>query len=267
MQSFGKAPRFARLDGRPSFLAGQKYAEDRRTLRAAKVTATAPSQIGTRLVGWWSADAGVSPGTDGVGVSQWNDRSLAWPLTQATASYMPVYHASGPNGKPFITFDGIDDYLEVTGPQGIWKSPCTIIMVTSDPTQSAAFNLFYDYNQESVFPYLNKACHESNYNVWCARNHQTTASAGWALQTFWFGSDPYDTQYWLKGVASTQGFIKGNTPGTFAGGARWVLLGCRSDNSNWFTGSMAELCIYGAALSDRERLGVEAYLAAKYGLT
>jgi hypothetical protein len=64
---------------------------------------------------WLRADLGI---TLNVGnVSAWADQSgNALDLSQGTAANQPLYVASWKNGKPGITFDGVDDVLRrVTG--------------------------------------------------------------------------------------------------------------------------------------------------------
>jgi hypothetical protein len=69
-----------------------------------------PAQISPAL--WLDAsDSSTITSSSGL-VSQWNDKSgNARHATQSTASRRPAYAATGFNGLPGITFDGVDDHL------------------------------------------------------------------------------------------------------------------------------------------------------------
>lgn len=66
------------------------------------------------LEGWY--DAGTLGLSDGASVSSWTDLSgNARHLIQGTGSLQPLFKVSQLNGKPSIRFDGVDDFLSVTG--------------------------------------------------------------------------------------------------------------------------------------------------------
>ena len=69
-----------------------------------------PAQITTEL--WFDAADSSTITTAGGSVSAWNDKSgNARNATQATAANQPTHSATGFNGLPGITFDGINDTM------------------------------------------------------------------------------------------------------------------------------------------------------------
>lgn len=69
-----------------------------------------PAKIATSV--WLDASDSASLTTVSNIVSEWRDKSgNARHATQTTDSYRPTYSASAFNGKPGLSFDGIDDFL------------------------------------------------------------------------------------------------------------------------------------------------------------
>ncbi|MFM6022262.1 MAG: hypothetical protein ACKPER_04955, partial [Dolichospermum sp.] len=69
-----------------------------------------PAQMSTAL--WLDAADSSTIILNGSTVSQWNDKSgNGRNAIQATATNQPAYTANGLNGKPVLTFDGINDFL------------------------------------------------------------------------------------------------------------------------------------------------------------
>ena len=80
---------------------------------AGLVRSWTPMDLGAKLLAWWSADRFDLLTFAGSNVSAWNDVVAGISLTQATSGARPVYSATAMNGDPGITFDGIDDFLEI----------------------------------------------------------------------------------------------------------------------------------------------------------
>ena len=97
---------------------------------------------------------------------------------QGTASAKPVFQSSGgPNTLPAVSFDGVDDYLELGAAWAQFRTPLTVMVVCSTMHSTASFQIGSAMNTDSIFDYQGKACHESSYNNWCVRNHQTAFGA------------------------------------------------------------------------------------------
>jgi len=77
---------------------------------AALGPATPQTIMGANLVGWWTADRGVTDAGGGA-VSSWVDRIGGYDLTQASAGARPTWSAASFNGRPGVSFDGGDDHL------------------------------------------------------------------------------------------------------------------------------------------------------------
>lgn len=86
-----------------------------------------PVALGSSLLAWWDAEVSSSLTTSGGNVVTWADLVGGYAPTQAVGGSRPAYSASGFNGRPVVTFDGVDDELTLTGvPSGIptGATPC-----------------------------------------------------------------------------------------------------------------------------------------------
>lgn len=94
----------------PALLAGG----DTRTALAAAVSAAMfnPLDLETKLCAWWSAKRADLITLSGSAVTSWADVVGGYALTQGTSANRPTYSATAVNGRPGITFDGTNDYLE-----------------------------------------------------------------------------------------------------------------------------------------------------------
>lgn len=100
------------------------------------------------LYGRLDAEAAGRITVDGSnGVSAWVDGISGQSFSQATSSARPIYSATSFNGRPGITFDGVDDNLRNTGTQAwpltgdyeIW------MLVISIPATVSANQIFINW--------------------------------------------------------------------------------------------------------------------------
>lgn len=74
--------------------------------------------LGSDLLAWWDADSSYWGANGSItiatGVSSWKDNVAGYNATQATGSAQPAFSATGFNGAPGVTFDGVDDFLNST---------------------------------------------------------------------------------------------------------------------------------------------------------
>lgn len=72
-----------------------------------------PSSLGSGLFAFWDAERTDLVSTSSGLVTSWKDTVAAINLTQDTSSARPAFSNTSFNGRPGITSDGIDDYLEL----------------------------------------------------------------------------------------------------------------------------------------------------------
>ncbi len=92
----------------------------RRSLRLGG--AWTPRRLGSSLVAWWDAERSDLITQSGGLVSAWRDVIGGYSMAQSSASLKPVYSSTSFNGRPGLTFDGIDDLLAQNGYPASWPS-------------------------------------------------------------------------------------------------------------------------------------------------
>jgi hypothetical protein len=204
------------------------------------------------LKAWWKADA-LSL-SDGASVMAWPDSSgngnnLVPPVGQGP----PVYHATaGPNGKPLLSFDGVDDRLSL--------NPLPVAI----PQPFTVFSVFDCLSLSS--PYLSAYCLGAEYTPTVE-----LFAGGWGFS----GGTPVPailgtmpgvitaifnggaSQLYLNGVIQAQADASTNGIGA-------VDLGCNAFGGGPPT-NMCEILVYAGILSTGDRAAVNNYLADKYG--
>ena len=89
-----------------------------------------PTDLGVSLIAWWDADdLATITLEETTRVTVWTDKASGFAPDQDTGlPARPIYSATGFNGHPCITFDGINHHLslENTGPLPIGAAPCEI---------------------------------------------------------------------------------------------------------------------------------------------
>lgn len=72
-----------------------------------------PFDLGASLLAWWDASSGIS--LSGSQVTAWADRKSGYAATQSFGASRPTWASSSFGGYPALTFDGIDDLLNLEG--------------------------------------------------------------------------------------------------------------------------------------------------------
>lgn len=70
-----------------------------------------PLALGDKLVAWWDAEEYASLTLASGLVTTWAPKIGAGNYTQATTTNKPAYDATGFNGRPCVTFDGVDNFM------------------------------------------------------------------------------------------------------------------------------------------------------------
>jgi len=229
----------------------------------------------TNLQHWFKADAGISKDANNL-VTQWQDQSLnQGKAIQNSSSSQPLWVDNILNTKPVVRFDGSNDIFQVfqnngttpvTSPAGLEFTFFIAIKATTPVSairyQGSGSCLAYPYNFQGVANGF-IACSDggpsagiphglsaSEFNIGTARYKANTTNG---MQTFANGL--------LVGQRNSANISSiGSDPLGFGG----CLSGCGVPE--FFGGDIAEIIIYDRAVTNAERLEVEAYLADKYSV-
>lgn len=77
-----------------------------------------PADLGASLLGAWDAERSDLITTIGAAVSSFRDVVAGYDATQGIGAARPLYSATSFNGRPGLTFDGLDDELTYAGVGG-----------------------------------------------------------------------------------------------------------------------------------------------------
>jgi hypothetical protein len=235
------------------------------TVTVSGTAPTTPPTSGLRL--WLKADDGATAGGDGA-ITAWNDRSGEG-NNAASPGSSPMLVPGVINGKPVVRFDGVANVLEVpTDPSlELTNDFATFAMVKFD--DFATYRALWAKtlgNQPGIDYYLAPGTGVPNFlrgntlgGLGSFSANRPVVAGTWTI----LGYDMAGTRatHYLNGMSAGSG----NINATFADSGLPLVIGSRDDRVTLFKGDMAELLIYGRALSEAERVQVEAYLAGKYG--
>lgn len=234
---------------------------------------------------WLDASDSSTLTMSGGLVSQWNDKSgFARHFTQSDATYRPAYEASGFNGRPSLSLNslaGATRYMSRNANQmGTLASGAAItLFVVAEVSTTTWSNVFSNWttatgsadvqrfrlsHKDSVAPthalYVQGANRVPTSGVTPLQSSRYVSTFTYTqnLPSF-MGLNGTDIRYVpstalpSSAASSTSAFVVGE-----ASRAAGAPTGCRR---------IAELIMYDRALNTSERRTIEAYLAAKYGLT
>lgn len=219
----------------------------------------------TGLTLWLKADTEVeegsaNPAEDTDLVQFWRDQSgNNNDLSQNTFAFRPTYSLNQVNGKPVVTFDDGDTYLDLVTNANL--NPRSIFVVYNDVS-----------GDNSTTPFTNNDADDG-----------TGIGAGDNDGSFLF--DPTDTP---ADVRNGDNFVNGTDigdgtaqarPTNYELHSRVFVSNLSNATYNYFVGNdrgtagtaigggVAEILVYTTALIATERRDVETYLALKYGIT
>lgn len=230
---------------------------------------------------WLKADSGVyqNAGTDLAGngdrVQQWNDQSgNNRHLIQSTSARRPRFIESALNGQPVIRFSSsARNYL---GPlsDNLFLGDYTIFIVaygsgSSQDFMAYTFSGLHGLLLETSTSRRLRFLHRNTLGVSGGNSliaASTRSSSRCQVLSFSRGRVPGGRQqFWINGsdnraIAATDNYFTGT--GTLVLGRLGAAI-----NSRYLNGDMAEVIVFDRELNRAERIIVENYLAAKYGLS
>ena len=212
-----------------------------------------PSSI-NGLVLWLKADSLAL--ADGDAVTTWTDSSgLGNNATQAVVDNKPLYKVNIINGKPVVRFGGVDDFLSVPN---IDFTDVTVFGVTTNVTNNRNLNpilgntTWGSFQPCSDIPTYGALIYSTGEGITKTGNNYITP-------TILVGSN---VNFWANGVNQ----INNGTLSAFH--ISYVGYSGNSIDINYFfIGDIAEIIVYSSALSDANRIKVEDYLSARWGIT
>lgn len=253
------------LDGAgESAVASASFAKD------DTVVAVSPDAPGLKadLRLWLRADALAKTLADGAPVTTWSARvgpdAEVRPvkLLSGIMAAPPAFAASAVNGQPAVRFDGVDDSLAIPdfANQHLAGRAFTLCMVT----QSADGDFGVSGNAVSGsggIPRLYLMRSAFFYDV-LDKPVAVGADRGVAALTAFQHDGRSTARAWLNGPPKG---ARADLPVAAQFGGGHLAMPFWFGNQN-HAGDIAELIVFGRALSESERAGVETYLADKYSL-
>lgn len=234
---------------------------------------TGPGGVGSSSTMAFWLDANQLALSNGSAVETWDDESgNNNPFTQSTATRRPIFTSNAINGNPAVRFDGTDDYL------------ISDAISELDNDNSISWFIVNKYNSLAG----------SSMDIFNSKYSDNTRRMG----NYYVPSSPRNGVF-LRDVSGTDGYITSTNTSThiysqiwdaalssgsflcFIDGAsqlsaanqstigthNFSTIGCRSNNFVAFlNGDIPEIFGYTIALNTAQRIIVENYLAAKYGL-
>lgn len=218
-------------------------------------TYASPENLNINLNSWFSADnAGNNIDSEGVS-SLDNLATNGISISQGEPTSKPIILTNELNGKPVVSFDGVDDFLRSDSANSplaeislfmVWKTRSGAIQnvidgfpgsgrkrvyYTTSGNNSLVFNAgeLVQYQKEAPFDYIISTCIYNGAN--------SSAFENGVLQDF------------------------GSIGLSLFGG---ITMGTGIDNAFYLDGAIAELIIAEGALNTQDRISIENYLRTKY---
>jgi hypothetical protein len=241
---------------------------------STEISVTVPAPTPPTAAVWLRADS--IPGmANGVPVASWPDTSgNGFNATQGTASRRPTYVAGAINGLPVVRFSATStNYMALARPV---EDDFTIICVFR-ASQGVGTGL--NYYQGAGLVNGEVANVVNDFGISLNANGRLLAGTGNPDTTIASSSATYTNGQphivvfrRTRSTGALALFVDGVAQGTATGGKQsltapaQLVLGAQQTLNNYLTGDIAEVKIYGAALSDTARMAEEAALQCKYGL-
>lgn len=221
-----------------------------------------PSDISSLKL-WVKADQ-ITGHVDGDAIGTWSDQSGGgYDFTQASGGNKPIYKTNILNGQPVLRFDGLSSFMTNSFGTTV-AQPMTVFMVVNNfisPRGSYMLDGIDATNRLAVLDGNDGATNSLNEY---AGSSVLTPGYGMLL------GGAHDYQISVNG-ATSNGYVDDthiytNQDLGSLGVAGFTLFD-RYTQLTQGAGDMAEMIVYTKTLTSTERLQIETYLAAKYGLT
>ncbi|MGI8966299.1 MAG: Ig-like domain-containing protein, partial [Limisphaerales bacterium] len=237
------------------------------------ISTTVPIGVYPAATLWLRADTGVTTDSSGL-VSQWLDLSgnNNTALQSAGPEFMPTLLTNAFNGQPAVHFDGTNNYLVCL--------PTPSLAITGDIS-------IYAVSRVTDYLNFNGIAGKTTVNLPASFDYYLTQGSG--RPQFYRGNGspgsansilgnsapsigvPHLVYVTMKG-ANVNHYLDGRTNGagviitTLGDNGDALSIGSRSDLVTKMKGDFAEILIFGSGLSDSDRISLDTYLGARYGI-
>ncbi len=222
-------------------------------------------------------DTGITAAGNNDNIEQWNDQSgNNKHAVQATTGMRPNFITAGLNGHPAIRYTAANNDLLLSSNLLINNTASTFIIGSYTSLPSPNPGLLQGANTNSI----NVAPADKAIGIWVnsgtgtklwGRAIESGGSQVNLPQNFTMASN---TPYIVNSVYTTGGdlnqYVDNDLVGnnTFAGGLKsWEYMSIGHQGSESWQGDIAEVIVFNIDVNETQRILIDNYLAAKFGLT
>jgi len=205
----------------------------------------------------------ISGATDGV-VTEWPDTFSTNHFINATSGNRPTYNTNQINGYAALQFDGTNDILACAAVSGS-SVPRTIIAAIKQATGTIERTIVgssggdggvhFDINTSGKLRFLRQNLAQEGIST------TSIPSDTWCVVALKY--DGSNKKFWINGVDAGG---SGSWTGSFTAG-RTLRIGATASIDYRFSGQMATVRSFSAALSDSDIEAASAFLMSRYGIT
>lgn len=219
----------------------------------------------------WVDASDASTYTVATGVSEWRDKSgNGRNFSQSTANNQPAVTTNAQNGRTSFTFDGTNDSL--TGPAAFsLTSTHSVFAVLNPSVRKIASFLAGSVSTELIY---GDGSSSFSGGKFAAFGVARAVYGGGTITTGVYqivsvvclgASMPTDLSMWTNGTGGPISVVTAGTAPTAAlTGA--LTIGTSSANQFW-NGGIAEMLIYSRSVTTAERVAIQRFLSAKWGIS
>ncbi|WP_422005872.1 hypothetical protein [Roseivirga pacifica] len=238
-------------------------------------TQTGPGGVGTSGGGsslniWFDANqqaftSGTTLATNGQTIESWSNLGLAsGAATSSSSTFRPTFSSNALNGYPSLTFDGSNDSFSFT--HTITNSG-TLFAVASGSFSSGTERVLIRLGEPGLIDYSNAMRMTSSTNMQARLDNGV--QIGTINQTITSGTT-YLWSYNHRTIGTSQLFTNSSSSGTNTLGVALGIFGSTTSiisGGDFWDGNIAEIIHYSGVVNAAERIIIENYLAAKYGIS